>query len=139
MLRPLDPPPRPSNSPPDEEEATAAGGDLLAGGRWAPAGADLLAGEAWGHPLVETAAPFLVPPPLLTCPVRGERRGEDRSRERRPDGGVGRGEGVGRRWWQPEVKGTGGLCARFMVEGASVYIGRGGGPTVRGEGGGPAA
>jgi hypothetical protein len=61
-----------------------------------------------GHPPVETTASFLAPPSLLTCPVRGERRGEERSRERRPGGGVGRGEGGGRRWWQPEAKGIGG-------------------------------
>jgi hypothetical protein len=83
---------RPSDPPLDEEETVPAGGDLFAGGRWAPSGADLLAGEAAGHPPVETAAPFLAPPPLITCPVRCERRGAReepreearwRSRERR--------------------------------------------------------
>jgi hypothetical protein len=35
-----------------------------------------------GWPSVGNAASFLALPPLLTCPVRGEQRGEERSRER---------------------------------------------------------
>jgi hypothetical protein len=40
-------------------------------------------GRAAHHPPLGNAAPFLALLPLLTCPVRGEQRGEERSRERR--------------------------------------------------------
>jgi hypothetical protein len=87
---------------------------MLAGGRWAPAGADLPTGEAAGHPPVETAAPFLALPPLLTCPVRGESWGEERSRERRSGSGVGR---------EMEVAGAGGSRRRRGPGGAALGLG----------------
>jgi hypothetical protein len=45
------------------------------------------------------AAPFLTPPPLLTYPVRGKRRGRRGAARVLPAaaGGVGRGEGGGQR------------------------------------------